>query len=655
MVTDSLRWMESLVRKSPRSAALRDELIGGIAFSVVLLFTAFLYWPGLKGDFLLDDYQNLRFLEQVASLSPQEWLMPVLSGITGGIGRPVSLASFAFQYADWPRHVAAFKYVNVLLHLLNGCFLFWLWLKLGRLAGVAERRSLIIGFVAASVWLLHPLLISTTLYVVQRMTQLSALFTLAGLLLYLHGRERHRAGAWRSGYVWISLGIGLFGLLATLSKENGILICLLALALEATLLRGFPSPPGWRVWKLLFLYGPLALLALVVAWRFDSMVLAPYAIRDFTLIERLMTQARVLVEYLGLTVAPVPSALGLYHDDYVPSRGLFAPAATFWSGLLIVGLLVLALAARRRAPVFAFGVLWFFIGHLLESTIFPLELYFEHRNYLPLAGPVFALSFYGIVLAERIESPSAKRALCLFPVLYLSILAAVSFNEARLWGDPVRQAYTWAQEKPESLRAQERLANVWQVLGEHKKAATLYQAMANRHPLDAGAYLAWLSLGCYDDTVALPNKQTLLARIEHAVYSNAPIASLDVIVTTKEKRSCPRINDQYVFEIINALRGNPAYKPHLTNLGFLAGRLHATNGNLDGAIKSLDMAYAAQPRVDIAFMQAGLLATAGLYDDALRYLERARQAASSLPLKRDLQLKEITSLERIILRDKGTL
>ncbi|MGN2389900.1 tetratricopeptide repeat protein [Pelomicrobium sp. G1] len=579
--------------------------------------------------------------------------MPVLSGITGGPGRPVSLASFALQYADWPRNVVAFKYVNVLLHLLNGCLLFWLWLKLGRLAGISERRNLLIGLIAASIWLLHPLLVSTTLYVVQRMTQLSALFTLAGLLLYLYGRECHRAGAWRSGYLWTSLGIGLFGLLATLSKENGILICALALALEGTLLRNLPSPPGWRAWKFIFLYGPLVLLALVVAWRFDTMVLGPYAIRDFTLVERLMTQARVLVEYLGLVVAPVPSALGLYHDDYAASRGLFAPATTFWSGLLIVSLLVLAFAARGRAPVLAFGLLWFFIGHLLESTIFPLELYFEHRNYLPMAGLVFALSFYGVALTEKIKSASVKRVLRLFPVLYLSILAAVSFNEIRLWGDPIRQAYTWAREKPDSRRAQERLASVWQALSEYERAAAVYRGIAEIHPLDVGAYLGWLSLGCFNDMVSLPDRDTLFARLEKASFSNAPIASLDVIVTEKEKRGCARVNDEYVFEIINGLEANPAYKPHLTNLGFLAGRLHATNGNLDKAIKSLDAAYAAQPRVDIAYIQAGWLASAGLRDEALHYLKQARQATSPLPLKRSLQLANIAALERAILRDKG--
>lgn len=645
---------DSLVGARRRAASLRTEVAVGIAFAAVVLFTAFLYWPGLSGDFLLDDYQNLRFLEHVSSLSPREWLLPVLSGITGGPGRPVSLASFALQYGDWPLHVAAFKYVNVLLHLLNGCLLFWLWMRVGRLTGVAERRNLLIGLIAASIWLLHPLLVSTTLYVVQRMTQLSALFTLAGLLLYLYGRECHRRGAQRTGYVWASLGIGLFGVLATLSKENGILICALALALETTLLRGFPSPSGWRAWKLLFLYGPLGLFAFVVAWRFDTLVMGPYAIRDFTLPERLMTQARALVEYLGLMVAPVPSALGLYHDDYLPSRGLFTPATTFWCVLLVVGLIGVAFALRSRASVLAFGLLWFFTGHLLESTIFPLELYFEHRNYLPMAGPIFALTFYAAALAEKIESASVKKAVHFFPVLYLPILAIITFNESRLWGDPVTQAYTWAQEKPHSLRAQERLASVWHALGERQKAAELYKSIADHHPKDAGGYLGWLSLGCYDEEVALPDRQAVLDRLGRAAFSNAPIASLDVIVTAKEKKGCARIDNAYLVEIIDTLLANPAYEPHLVNLNFLAGRLYAVMGELDKAIGALDRAYAGSPRVDIALTQAGLLATAGLYDDALRYLDRARRAVSSLPVKREIQLHEVAALQQTILRDRGT-
>ena len=51
----------------------------------------------------------------------------------------------------------------------------------------------------------------------------------------------------------------------------------------------------------------------------------------------------------------------------------------------------------RWGRYLAFGIAWFLVGHSIESTVFSLELYFEHRNYFPgvglflLAGVLFAL------------------------------------------------------------------------------------------------------------------------------------------------------------------------------------------------------------------------------------------------------------------------
>ena len=45
---------------------------------------------------------------------------------------------------------------------------------------------------ASCLWLLHALHVSTVLYTVQRMAQLSALFVFAGLLVYSYGRQRQR-------------------------------------------------------------------------------------------------------------------------------------------------------------------------------------------------------------------------------------------------------------------------------------------------------------------------------------------------------------------------------------------------------------------------------------------------------------------------------
>ena len=101
---------------------------------------------------------------------------------------------------------------------------------------------------------------------------------------------------------------------------------------------------------------------------------AGYELRSFTLLERLLTEARVLWFYLGLIVLPRFEAFGLYHDDISLSTGLLMPWTTLPALLGLAGLVGIAWHVRNRAPLLAFGIAWFLIGHSLESTVLPLEI-----------------------------------------------------------------------------------------------------------------------------------------------------------------------------------------------------------------------------------------------------------------------------------------
>jgi len=156
----------------------------------------------------------------------------------------------------------------------------------------------------------------------------------------------------------------------------------------------------------------------------------------------------MLMDYLWTIVRPVAHSRGLFGDDVVASTGLLQPLTTLPS---LLGLLVLASGAfhvRRRFPPLAASLLFFLAGHLLESTSIPLELYFEHRNYLPallLGWPVaIALTKPGRYALAR---ASALLALCL-------ALAAVTHVRALTWAAPYEQAEKWAAQLPRSARAQ---------------------------------------------------------------------------------------------------------------------------------------------------------------------------------------------------------
>ena len=114
--------------------------------------------------------------------------------------------------------------------------------------------------------------------------------------------------------------------------------------------------------------------------------------RTFTITERILTEARVVSFYLSLITLPRINAFGLFHDDILLSNSLIDPWTTLLSIIFILSLIITAIRYNKTNPLFTFGILFFFAGHLIESTIFSLEIAHEHRNYLPSTGIIIAVT-----------------------------------------------------------------------------------------------------------------------------------------------------------------------------------------------------------------------------------------------------------------------
>ena len=102
----------------------------------------------------------------------------------------------------------------------------------------------------------------------------------------------------------------------------------------------------------------------------------------FTLKERLLTEPRIIIYYLSEIFYPMASRLSLVHDIKI-STSFFKPWTTIPAILAIISLLGIGLSQAIKRPIIAFAIFFYFINHIIESTILPLELIFEHRNYLP--------------------------------------------------------------------------------------------------------------------------------------------------------------------------------------------------------------------------------------------------------------------------------
>ena len=242
------------------------------AWAIVTACTVLAYWPGLSGPFLLDDLTSIGQLGNLGGVRDWETFNAfVFGGTAGPTGRPVALLSFLLDGTNWPTDALPFKRTNLVIHLLIGGLLLVLTRQVLRLVDMDDRKAGWVALVSAAIWMLHPFLVSTTLYAVQRMAQLAMLFSVSGLILYLHGRAMVATDR-RKGYFMMTLAVSVFTVLATLSKENGILLPVIVGTIEWTLAasRGTALPMMDRRWSTIFITLPSLFVVAYLGYQFFS-------------------------------------------------------------------------------------------------------------------------------------------------------------------------------------------------------------------------------------------------------------------------------------------------------------------------------------------------------------------------------------------------
>ena len=474
-------------------------LLGALAITFVV------YRPGLDADLYLDSVK----IYQVEQLYREKGDDVELGDLSFGssFGRVLPQQSF---YLDIVRNdgvdPATMRVVNVLLHVVNAALVFWLVSALLDLTVYRDRR-IPLALVVAFVWLLSATNASSVLYVVQRMNQLCALFSLLTMILYV----RVRGAAALSTYAKLSIlvpGLLVLGALAALSKENALLIPVFLLLIEAYL---FPDARRWLQNRQVMAIVAVAAIAFVATaiWLAAAIGMLDFDGRRFTMTERILTETRVLWHYIGQLLLPVSSATGLYQDGFPVSRGLFSPLTTLSSAVGMLALVVVALRFWQHeafGPV-AFGIAFFLVGHSLESTIFPLEIYYEHRNYLPSVGLYLAL----VVLASMLLADFRLRQQLAIAALYLVFMAFMTHAKALTWSSP-EAAYDLALERDYiSPRAAGQRAQLYLVEGDFVSALVLLDRISEQLPDEAlRARLQTLYVHCAG---GLPPQPELYARL----------------------------------------------------------------------------------------------------------------------------------------------
>ncbi len=367
--------------------------LGLLSFFIVIIYSNTLNVP-----FILDDRHNIleRKNLHLTKISIDNLTDTFFNGdgVKKKIYRPLSSLSLALNYYFGRFNVTGYHAVNIFIHIVTSAVLFnilTLLLK-AKKYNLDSPKIISIAGLTTILWASHPIQTQTVTYIVQRMASLSAMFYLIGIWWYLKFRN---SDFFPKSCFWGILSLCSF-ICALLSKENAVIFPFGILLIELFFLDGFKKvkkKPLKSIFTLsLILVIPLSFFLYSTNW---TDILSGYDYRPFTLKQRLLTEPRILFFYISQLLYPIPERFSISHS-FLLSNSFFSPLSTVYSITGILFFPFIALQLRQKIPLIGFPILFFFLHHIVESTIIPLELVFEHRNYLP--SVFFFLPFsYGLI------------------------------------------------------------------------------------------------------------------------------------------------------------------------------------------------------------------------------------------------------------------
>ncbi|MBN2125340.1 MAG: tetratricopeptide repeat protein [Deltaproteobacteria bacterium] len=462
-----------------RLSGCRRNIFAFLALFVIIFL---IYSNTFHASWHLDDFSNI-LENRSLHLTEMSWhgILKVLSSSPSSLKapfiRPVSRFSLALNYALGGESVFGYHLVNISIHLVASLFLFlflYCTLNLPTTKARYGPNSYAVALLATVLWAASPVQTQAVTYIVQRMASMAAMFYIMAMFFYLKGRTTEKKPLRAILYLLCILS----GLLSLGSKENGILLPVSLLLYDLLVIQGISGTTLRKTMRIFLGFYVLTLiLALVLLLVFTDAVtdvLGLYETRTFSLWQRILSEPRIVLFYITLLLYPLSSRLCIDHDIVI-SKSLLDPPATLGAILLLSLILAALLTLAKKRPLLAFCGLFFFLNHLIESTVLPLELVFEHRNYLP------SMLFFvpvAVGLWNALLGLSYRRAMKgLMATLIVAVIAgsghATYFrnlawqSEESLWTDCVTKY-------PFSFRGHHNLGRAYQIRNEDQKAALEY-------------------------------------------------------------------------------------------------------------------------------------------------------------------------------------
>jgi tetratricopeptide (TPR) repeat protein len=426
----------------------------------------------------------------------------------------------------------------------------------------------------------------------------------------------------------MTLGVGLGTVLATFSKENGAVLVLLVLCLEATIISSdHRAKPLNRLWKWVALSLPSIILAVLLlkgpvlgGWFQD------YGTRDFSPYERVLTQFRVVLTYLQSWFIPSSSGGQIFYDDLEVSRNWLSPVTTILSAAVVVGLLVGSLAKRREWPVTSFAILFYFASLVIESTTIGLEIKFDHRIYL---GSAFLFLPIILWVSQNLE-PKLKISLGAASVI---VMASLTFSASNLWGNYEKLTLVWAAENPDSVRSQTEAAQMLFSSGNQLKSRELLNKASERIPGDFRLRLTQVLVQCMVGGANSEDVVAVKALSEKGPYRHTDFNLLNSLLTSASSDNCKGISPHDALIITEKLLASSYYLSPTAlayaHLHYYHGLALLQVGEREEGLVMLNKALESRSSLHMRMNIAAYKASAGLFEQALEDARFVRERLQS--------------------------
>ena len=372
-----------------------------VVFVLLFIFVFLIYSNTFHASWHFDDKPNIvnNYQLHLKDLNSESIVRALFSNprdpwnLGKRMHRPVVRLTFALNWYFGKDNVTGYHIVNITVHILSAFFLYLTILNLFNSHNLKDKfngKEQFIALLTASLWAINPIQTQAVTYIVQRMSLLAAMFYILSLYFYIKARITDSS---KNKIISIT-GCVLSFIFALGSKENATMLPLALILVEFIFFQDLGSQKTRRM--LLGISVTTGLLVVLIGiFLFKKgdplFFLKGYTYRPFSFTERLMTEPRIVIYYLSQIFYSVPNRLSIEHDVII-STGLLKPWSTLPAILIIFLLVGTGFSLIKKRPVIAFAILFFFLNHIIESTILPLELMFEHRNYLPSLFLFFPVS-----------------------------------------------------------------------------------------------------------------------------------------------------------------------------------------------------------------------------------------------------------------------